>query len=674
MAFPPESPVGRALLPGLAVTLGLFFALTRAAGSPPVFTAVFGVLGVAYLPGLAAALWVENRFGLWSSWILPLILSPLLAVGAAFLLHLSGISIDATAPWIVFLAVLAVAVAPQPQREIEDWAVSMDMPGFLRRRSDRQQVIGLATLVLVLIAAPLLARQWISTTGDAAFHLGIIHEISIRGLPPHDPLLAGVSLRTFWAFHTYLAVLEGATRVGGETLLAGGSLVAAFVLAFAGYRLLGLMALSHARSLWGAIFLFFSLNGAVWLAVPVRRLLPGGAPAGGGWLAGLDVTAGGLPPEATFFLDRFFTAGPLVMALSYLLLFVMAAVATLGENRVRWNLLAFLAALGLLLFHSGVGVIALGVTVLCIPVVWIAARLNPLRGPGKELTGTLLPIALAGLVAAPYLGLILRAGPFDPLRYVDLTPGKIVIFVTLLLPDLALGAVVLARFLGAEEVRRQAWTVWAVLLVVVCLVIGFPGPRPWLAPVVLAHVPLSLAAGASVPGWWRRSGWPGRSVLSLLLLLILVSPTALGMRAVLRAEDPRDLRPEWAEAAAWLRESTPTNAVVVDAQPDLALAARRASLYGGESHQRGLGYEGSAAVLRKLTTLSLLQGQPLIATQTRFLEGLHAPIYVIRRPARPGLQTGLPAGPSGGDEVFHNPAFVITRWTEPDSGEPGEQP
>ncbi len=662
LAFPPESPFGRAVLPLIALTVGLLYALTRAAGTPEFLTAFFGIVGVAYLPGLGAALWVENRFGLWSSWILPLVLSPVLAVGAGLLLVLSGVDIQGASSWIVFLAVLVTALAPQPRRELEDYAVSMEMPGFLRRRSDRQQVIGLAVLVLAVIAAPLLLDAWVRGIGPAVFRLGVVRDILTHGIPPRDPLLAGIPYRGFWAFDAYLALLEGATRLDLGALLAGGSLVAAFVLVFTGYRLLNLLALSHARSLWGATFLFFSLNGAFWLTLPGAGL----ARAGGGGLGPFlqqvlrlpPDPAAGFPPLTTFFLERFLVAGPFVMALVYLSLFLMAIVTTLGEERVRWNLLAFVAAVGMLLFHGGVGLVAIAVTVLSIPVIWIAGRLNPFRGPGWELTGTLLPMALALLVAAPYLAHLLRGAPLDLRRFLDPSLPKALLFLGLLLPDLLFGAGVLAAFLAAPEVRRQAWTVWTVLLAAICLAVDFPGPHPVMAPLVLAHVPLSLAAGASVPYWWQRLGRGGRVLLAALLFVILVPRTALGVAAYLHAPDPRDRRPEAQEVVSFLREKTPMDAIVVDGLPDLAQAAERAVLYGPEDHVEALGYQGNAVVTRKLAAYNLIRGAELHPHQRAVLLDLERPVYVVERFPKPDAL----GPPPHGERVFANDRFAVYLW------------
>lgn len=671
LALPPESPFGRALLPGLAISIGVLFALTRAVGTPPFLTAFFGMIGVAYLPGLGAALWVENRFGLWASWILPLILSPVLAVGAGLLLTLSGVPVESTATWIVFLSVLAVALAPQPQREIEDYALTLDTPGFLRRRSDRQQVIALATLVLAFIAVPLLTRDWMRSSGNAPLHLGIVNDILLHGFPPRDPYLAGVPLRTFWAFHAYLAILGGATRLPVPVLLSGGSLIAAFVLVFSGYRFLNLLALTHGRSVWGAAFLFFSLNGAFWLVLPSEALIRPG-PVWPRLLAelGLATPAGPLPgrfpPPASFFIDQFVTAGPFVVALVYLSLFMIAGVATLGDGRVRANILLFLGAVGMLLFHGGVGAMAIAATVVSIPVVWVAARLNPFRGPGFELTGTLLPMALAVLVCAPYLAFMLRGAPFDPSRFLGLTVGKVVLYAAVLLPDLVLSAGVLTAFLAAPEVRRQAFSVWAVLFLVVALVVDFPGKDPALGPLVLAHVPLALAAGASIPPLWYRSRTAGRVVTALMVFLFLIPRTTLGLVAYLRAPEPPEAEPEAAEVMTWLQENTPMNAVIVDGVPALALEAGRTLLFGGEDHVRTLGYNPDAVVVRRLTALNLLRGTPLLPRQEELLRSLGDPVYVIRR--LPGEADRPP--PPDSRQVFHNDRFSVYLWEPP--GETGD--
>ncbi len=308
------------------------------------------------------------------------------------------------------------------------------------------------------------------------------------------------------------------------------------MLVFTGYRLLTLLALPHARAIWGATFLFFSLNGP-------------------------------------FFLDRFLTAGPFVLALVYMLLFLMATVATLGENRLRWNLLAFLAGLGMLLFHGGVGIMVLVVTFISIPVVWIAGRLNPFRGPGWELTGTVLPMVLALLVGAPYLAHILRAGPFDPALFLRISPGKV--------------ASVVRRASSRARLRGRS-----------ARPISSPRPRcagrrgrcgrcfssrsvwSW------SSRGRTRCSGRS-PSPMCRSRWPrappcrssgraraacGRALFAIALVLVLVPRTALGVAAYLGAPPPPAFAPEARETVAWLREHTPADAVVADIAPDLSLA------------------------------------------------------------------------------------------------------
>ncbi len=670
--LPPESPFGRATLPVLALSLGVLFAVTRPPATPPLITALFGLLGVAYLPGLAAALWVENRFGLWASWILPLILAPVLSVSAGLLLNQSGVRLDDTAPWIVFLSVLAVVFAPPPRREIEDYAVSMEMPGFLRLRSDRQQVIGLAIAVLALIALPLLSRAWIRSCGDAAVDLAATEAILARGLPAQDPLMAGLPFRSFWAFHAYLSVLHGATRMEPDMLLLGGSLIAAFVLIFTGYRLLNQLALPHARSLWGAAFLFFSLNGLFWLLIPLRTLSPVRVEAGftERLLAPLTLDPMGrslaLPPQGTFFLERFFTAGPFVLALVYMLLFLMATMASVGENRLRWNLLAFLAGLGMLLFHSGVGLTILAVTLISIPVIWIAARLNPFRGQGWALTGTILPMGLALLAAAPYLAHLLRRGPVDYAAFLQLSPRNILLVLGALLPSLLLGAGVLVRFLAGSDIRRQAWTVWTVLLLTLSLLLLFPGPQPLLGPITLAHVPISLAAGSAVPLLWQRVRGGARAGVAIALFLILVPRTLLGVVAYMTAPAPPVAGPEAREAAAWLAEHSPARAVVADVAPDIALAARRTALYGRPARDWTGSYRLNAMVKRKAAQTALLRGTRPDPEQADLLLAFGAPIYVVERsPKNPGTGSR-----SDARELFANREYRIWLWLPSVGGSP----
>jgi len=603
-----------------------------------VLTALFGIIGVAYLPGLALSLWVENRFGLWASWILPLLLSPVLSVGAALLLTVSGFPMERTPGWIVLLSVMGVALAPQPRREIEDWAVSMEMPGFLRHRSDRQQVIGLATLVLILLAATLWSADWVSRSGEAIFHLGVAREILSGSLPPQDPYLAGLPVGTFWTFHAYLAVLQGATRMGGGDLLVGGSLIAAFVVVFTSYRLLNLLALSHARALWGSVFLFFAMNGVFWLLIP------------------LDLLAGEY--ETVFFLEAFLTSGPFVMGLVYLLLFLMASVATLGEPRPRWNLLAVIAGVGMLLFHSGVGLLAFAVTVVAIPLIWLRTGLHPFRDEGREVFGVVLAMALALLISAPYLGPFVRRSASSTMQYIGTDPERVLFMIGALVPGFLFGLGVLFSFLKSGNVRRVAWAVWALVLMVASVFVVFPGQKPLLPALVLAHLMVALAAGASVPTWWQRGGRWGRALLVILLVGFLVPVTAMGMTRYLITPAPEPLLEPEIAAAEWIREETTPNAVLVGVSPRFALVAQRRVLYARPSHAPTVGYAEEELLWRRSVSRTLLEsGSPETPERTRLLQ-LAAPVYVLHR--------GSPAESPNRDteyrEVFRSGSLAMSLW------------
>jgi|GEM_PF-3861334 len=659
--LPPESPFGRFVLPLLAVTLGGLFLFSRVPQSPAVLTGVMGVVGIGYLPGLAFALWSERRFGLWASCILPLMVSPVLVTGAALALAWFGVSLRDAPSWLVMGSVIAILFAPLPRREIEDREVSTDMPGLIRRRSDRQQVLLLALGILALAAIPVLLAPWLRHSGNAAYQLAVLREV-LSGIPPRDPLLAGFPLREFWAFHVYLGMMAETTRAGDGLLLAGGGLVAAFTMVFACYRLLTLLALRHVRALWGVVFLFFSLGGGFWLV----RFFPEGYDAGVGALpplfpAHLPESAGiiaGFPGVAAMFLEPFLNAGPAAIALSYLVLFLMAALAGLAEGRESRNLLAGLAALGMLLFHSGIAGVVLLTTVLAIPSIWIVSGLNPFRAPGNRLLALLAPIGAALAAASPYLRILLAKGGLSPSAILDVSWHRSAALLGAVAPELVLALWVLGAFLGSSNLRRQAWVVWSVMFLAVTQFLAFPGPRPLQLSVVLLHIPLALTAGTLVPGLWSRSPRFLRPAAVLLVAAILVPRTALGEWAYLETRH-RLVVPVEAEAVvSWLRRDTPVEALVADTDPMLGLAAHRSMLLGSRDHLAAKGYSGNPVTARSLALFSLLRGKPVEGNRRESLLFPGAPVFVVRRTAEGAL---LPPPPES-RLAYEDGAYRVYFW------------
>ncbi len=655
-ALPPRPPFGRLLLPAAAATFAALYAATRPDGIP-LFTAIMGILGIGLAPGLAVSLWAERRFGLWGTWILPLVLSPILVATAALIMAWFGLPIADCAGWIVLGSLLVIAAAPIPQREIEAWEHSLEVPDLPLARTDRQQVVLLATFVLALLALPLLAREWLPLSGDAALHQAAAWEVMTGGLPPLDPMLAGFPLRHFWAYHVYLAVLIDATGLPPATLMLSGSLIAAFVLVYLGYRLLSQLGLSHARCLWGAGFLFFGLNGFFWLAIPLL-----GPVFSSGVILDARPDTGtpvGFPTGGAFFLETFLAGGPVTLALVYTVLFAMAAVATLGERRWPWLLFGGLGALGLLAFHAGLALIVFTATAITAVLVVISAGLAPWRRPGRDVLAVVPLMVLALCVAYPYLRTVLSGGAFAPLEALNTDPRRLGHVLILWSPSLVLGTVSWFGFFGAAELRRQAWALWSAVLMLVCLVLVFPPPRPSLAPALLAHIPLALTAGASIPVLWRRWGPVRRTLLGVVVVLVLVPRTVMGVWSYLQVEDPRDTSMEAVHATAWIREHTPPDAVLLDPLPDLALTSGRHHLYGMTHHVVQFGMTGDAVLQREGAFFRFLMGDEPTDDERGHLLSLGVPLYYVQRIVPHGDD---PVSPDM-ERVYANEGFRIFLWT-----------
>jgi hypothetical protein len=659
-ALPPPSPFGRFLLPATALLLGLLYLFTRQPFSPPLLTALAGLACLAYLPGLAASLWIERRVGVWATWVLPLILSPVITTGWVLLLARFGAATTDTPLWLVAASVAAVVLAPRSGRELEDRAVSLDSPGILRVRADRHRVILVSSVVLGVIAVTLLHHDWLLATGDAAWQTAVAR-LTSDGLPPEDPFLAGFRLRHWWAFGLYLDTLGYATGLDPATTLIGGSLLAGFTLVFAGYRALTLLAEGHLRSLTGAAFLFLGLGAAFPLTVLLPAAVSGTAGAAWDSLVRLDpeVLHRLFPAGRAFFLEALLPAGPLASALVQFALFLAAAVAGVGERRVPTTVLAGIALFGMLLFHPPLGLVVALTTLVAVPAGWLVLRLAPHRGDGGRLTLLLVPVIAALVLASPYLVALVLNGGFAPRTHLGPSPERLV---GLLLPlgvDLVFAGVVLVRFLAGEDRRRQWWAVWCLLLLVVTVSVGFGGRDPLRAPLFLLHVPLALTAGLALGGWGRSRGGAWRLAAVLLGLALLSPRTVLGLAAYDRADDPRDDRPASRETALWIERELDPDAVLVDDRADLALEARRTLLYESLSHIDDLGYSGYAVPLRTATQFDLLRGNPLTPEQRDHLLRLNRPVYVVRRLPD---QARNPDPPES--EVVHErDGLVLHLWT-----------
>jgi len=668
--MPSGSSGGRFVLPLVGLSLAALYLVTRHPLAPDLVRAVVGILGLGFLPGLALTLWVERRFGVWSSWVLPLALSPALVSMAGLAAARLGFAPEALTSWIVLTSAAAVTFAPASGRELEDRELSLDVPGFLRARSDRTQVIVLASAVLALVSLPMLLHEWLYSWGPPLFHQGVIREMGF-GLPPDDPLLAGIALRGSWAFDLYLSMLGEAAGVGTDVLLAGGSVIAVFCLVFAAYELLRGLRLSHTESLWGTLFLFLSLGGLCWLLDPAIRKATA---AGGTWDAaglweryaqlaapGSDRLAVGFPTTAAMFLEPFLVPSPLGWALLYAVLFSAGVLRALERGGLRPWVLTVVAAGGLVLLHPVVAALMLGSGVALAPVMWLVAAEPPWSRRGARFLGLWVAAGLAIALTWPYLQAISAHGGFASQVSFGISPLRTAVLFLLLAPQLLLALALWLPFLRGEDLPRLTWAVWGLLVFLAAEFVGFGGDRPLLPPLLLVHLFLALTAGAVVPRVWRGSPVRLKPVTVLILITLLVPRTAVGVRAYLVGNDPRDPRPEAAEAAAWVAAHTPANAVIVDYLPWLSLSAGRAGLLGSRDHLRAQGYSDKDITVRTLAANALIIGQlPEEGTVFNSLRDLGRPLFIVRR-----LPTRVPP-PPGSERVFTNPGFDVYRMTLPD--------
>jgi hypothetical protein len=189
-----------------------------------------------------------------------------------------------------------------------------------------------------------------------------------------------------------------------------------------------------------------------------------------------------------------------------------------------------------------------------------------------------------------------------------------------------------------------------VLALGAALVVRFPWPRGSKVPVLLSYPALALCAGVGVPGLWR-AGRVGKAACAAGLLGLLVPATVIGFAGALRARSPQ-ADDAFREAAAWVRETTPGDAVLVDADDDLALAAGRRLLVAEGPPPPS--WPAEVAALRRRCRDALVGGTALDGECAAHLRALGTPVFVVWRDAAadPAQSTG-----------FRNERFAIAAWS-----------
>jgi hypothetical protein len=609
-------------------------------------------------PGLAIARLLVPGAPAATRWTLGLALSPLVASIAGWALLASGQPLVTAARLVAMAGWLLYAGGEA--RTLASAAAETDAP------ADRR-AWAWTLAAAAFVAIPLASSAWLRARSDSWVHAGIVWEIVERGIPPQDPRFAGLSLNYVWFYNLFVA-LCGALRPAPApfTTMAVANVCWIGVLVWLGWQiawcvwrerkaagaalpllLTGLNA--GALALW-PLWLLRALRGEVRGAAEVKRILAETH------TDRVDVMHQLSAPYAWMVnaWDKFMVGTALGYAYVLLVVMLWAGARWLGDARAtrpesappawRWLVVASLAACGMMLFHSVVGLSAIPVGIgACMLLAILSARDPRWGSPGRALAfGIAL---LVGLAASwPYFRSI--SGGWDPSRsgvthhYLHLD-GKMPW--TLLT---ACGVTALAAWPGARRVLAErnvagGWLLaWTAGMLGFALVVHLPeGNESKFVWQVFA--PLAILGGLGFPAmlasWQRRLGRVPGIALALFLFAL---PSLLLLRGFLldrsgaTASETRRVPGESA-LYAWVRVATPANAVFLDDRSrDVLLVEGRRRLLAGTPHAPERAAFPRDALIRRRAVMADLYGPTAdLAGDARLLDSLSAPAFVLYRTA-----------------------------------------
>jgi len=528
------------------------------------------------------------------------------------------------------------------------------LPRWERRLAVLMVFAGMAAL------APPILREWVRERSDAVFHGAVAMEIRARGLPPGDPMFAGIRLNYIWFYHSLLAVWSAALRTAPWNL--AGALDAAWMVSIpaAVYSFSRRVRRPGREAFFAALFVPLGLGAlfTLWLPLKVARGLFG-ATAGPEHLAHLlslrpftvdrvievASTFGSVPP----FFNKFWVMTAFGGAIASLLWLLEALAGSIRAGRLasrRPAPLIMMAAFGCWVLHPVVGLVA----TLALALAGGALLLAP-GGISRGAIGRGAVAAALGTAA----GLVLvaaTAGRAESPVPLGFDPRGALAVVTSSTAALLLGIPALLRLRSGAATRFVR--VAAVAFAAASLVVVLPPPNTADKMAYTFYLLPAIAAGWTLGRWWAALARRGRRGLARVGLVFLLAPaTGLFGAALLAEKPPASPSAEERDLYAWLGRETPPETIVLDTAGRVEVTVRvpRRQYWGRELYSRLWGYDPEE-MERRREVRNALAGRDI-----RW-EDLYAP-RAIAAVARLGLFSRARRWP------------VLVLWRRPDHGGTG---
>lgn len=562
-------------------------------------------------------------------------MSPVLAAGAMTLAMLAGLpSREAVALVLVLSCVLGLAAAARTRTH--------------ERALDQRQAIALAVFFLVVCAAisylPF-TRDWWRVRSDAWFHGAVIAQIADFGIPPEDPYMIGMPLQYMWFFHVLVLALSKASGIGPFMVMAlvNAQTLVGFGLAAFLFSAVFRKAFSH--NFAALLTAVFGMNAAVWLFIPVKlarvffgevrgseelvRTLP---------FAPFDVLSVrrfvqmGFTQE--FLLDKFMVGTALSVALCMMAVLWWAAARYISTEKREYLVTAFVAAYGLVAFHTAIGVVAFGGIAGGLILLVVLRRFINGYGIGPVLK-MVVALVVCGILLLPYLHSVTQAKTGDEALPLGLSWRKVAGILVSCALVIFLAAFQFQRIIRTKNLATY-FLVWGTAAVTfMCIIIKLPAANAYDKFPFLVFFPLAVAGGWTIAEFAERVSSPRRRTLRYALTCLLAfGPLNIFMFAgyyntapILRMNDDE------VRVGAWVGANTPRESVMIDSKPNvfLIVAGPRRYYLGARFFAESWGYDRGEILRRERVISDIYSPGDLEPTTLETLGAMPFPLYVIVR-------------------------------------------
>jgi hypothetical protein len=545
-------------------------------------------------------------------------------------------------------------------------------PGSVRCALPPRHALVLAAflaLVCVLTAYLPLTEEWWRIRSDAWAHRAYIAEIADFGVPPQDPYFLGFPLQYMWAYHVLILAVSEAANVDPFRTMALVNLQALAGLVLSTYLFAATLTEGFARRMASVVTVTLGLNAAFWVFLPARALKAFTGETRGWEEVARQYTLSPLTYSSatrfmtifhnkTFFLDKFMVGTAFGLGLCLMAATWYAATAYLSTRRRFPLVLVFLTTAGMLAFHTLVGSVMLAGTFGALALLFFTRR--GLHGyalaDSIKVAGAML-LALA--VASPYVYMVLHSketvGQTSPVLLAARLAGIAISAAFVLV----LFAAQRRFFQTRSPAPRFVLFAWAIILAY-ALTVPLPGPNSYDKPVFFVFFPAAVVGAWSLVDLARARG---KALAVVVAALAILPGNTLALVGSFRTLPEWTVTDDERDVAAWLREHTARDAVLLDDDDRVLFvtAVPRRHLWGRISFAYQWGYDRVEMSRRYHAWRIVYSDRALDSNTLASLGAVEEDLFVVSRRAGETGEVNVTLYPEYFERVYERGALSVYR-------------